>query len=256
MIAQGRTALLLCGGRGTRLGPFTTVLPKPLLPIGDRAILETVVEQLERNGFNELVFAVGYLAHLIEAVFGEGDRYGARIAYNRETRPLGTAGPLAAMRGQLESFLVMNGDVLTDLDFGELMAVHEREGAILTVAARQRVEKSDYGVLQTAASGPGLRVVGYDEKPVREHLVSMGVYAARPEIAEFVAPGERIDLPDLVVRLLERGEAVACHRHEGLWLDIGRHEDYEAAIGRYGDGASGGLAPAAAVQAALGRAGA
>jgi NDP-sugar pyrophosphorylase family protein len=230
------TVVILCGGRGTRLGPFTTILPKPLLPIGDHAILEVVVHQLSAAGFGDLVFAVGYLAHLIKAVFGEGERHDAAIRYHYEDDPLGTAGALASITGLRSTFLMMNGDVLTDLDYRELYDAHRASGNQLTIATHRRVVKSDYGVLHVAGPrGETLRVVGYEEKPEVAHIVSMGVYVVEPSVIDLIGRGERLDLPDLVLRLLATGAPVGAYLYDGLWLDIGRHDDYEAAIEAFGD---------------------
>lgn len=230
------TVVILCGGRGTRLGPFTTILPKPLLPIGDHAILEVVVHQLSAAGFGDLVFAVGYLAHLIKAVFGEGERHGAVIRYHHEEDPLGTAGALASITGLRNTFLMMNGDILTDLNYRDLYDVHRASGNQLTIATHRRVVKSDYGVLHVAEPrGETFSVVGYEEKPEVAHIVSMGVYVVEPSVIELIGQGEYLDLPDLVLRLLAAGGPVGSYLYDGLWLDIGRHDDYEAAIAAFGD---------------------
>src|SRR5262249_7050714 len=160
-------AVILAGGKGSRLGPYTTVLPKPLLPIGDRAILDIVVRQLKRCEFDELTIAVGYLAHLIRAGFGDGSPHGVSIHYHEEAKPLGTAGALATIDGLRETFLAMNGDVLTTLDYGALFEAHREAGNVLTIATHRRVVKTDYGVIHLDANGggaPGSEVVGYEEK--------------------------------------------------------------------------------------------
>jgi NDP-mannose synthase len=230
------SAVILCGGRGTRLGPFTTILPKPLLPIGDHAILEVVVHQLSAAGFGDLVFAIGYLGHLIEAVFGEGARHGAAIRYHREDEPLGTAGALGSISGLDDTFLMMNGDVLTDLDYRDLYDAHRAAGNLLTIATHRRVVKSDYGILHLSeARGGTTQVVGYEEKPEVAHIVSMGIYVLEESVTGMIGVGEHLDLPDLVLRLLERGAPVGSYLYDGIWLDIGRHEDYEMAISEFGD---------------------
>jgi NDP-sugar pyrophosphorylase family protein len=231
---MAKKAVILAGGKGSRLGPYTTVLPKPLLPIGDRAILDVVVRQLREHGFTDLVFAVGHLAHLIQAVFGDGSEHGVSIAYHHEDEPLGTAGPLATIEGLDETFLLMNGDVLTSLDYGELFAAHSREGNDLTIATHRRVIKTEYGVLRTAdRDGRTEQVVAYDEKPEIPYVVSMGVYVAEPEILDHIPRGERFDLPQVVLALIESGASVGSYLFDGFWLDIGRHEDYERAIIEY-----------------------
>ncbi len=235
---RGMRAVILAGGKGTRLGPFTTILPKPLLPIGDRAILELLVEQLRVHGFTHLTLAVGYLSHLIEAVFGDGSAYGVPIDYHYEDEPLGTAGPLAGVDGLDEPFLMLNGDVITTLDFAQLVAVHIASDSALTIATQVRRATVDFGVLQLEdgdgppqnGDGPLQNVTGYLEKPSSEHAVSMGVYAISPRLLRLITPGAYLDFPDLVLKALAAEERVVSYRYDGLWLDIGRHEDYEAAI--------------------------
>jgi len=228
-------AVILCGGRGTRLAPYTTVLPKPLLPIGNRAILEVVVDQLGESRFTDLTLAVGYLPHLIEAVFRDGRGRGVNISYHREASPTGTAGVLADMRHLDEPFLMMNGDVLTALDYRKLYEAHCESGNALTVATHRRTIRSDYGVLHLdgqLAAGTR-RVTGWQEKPEHSEMVSMGVYIVDPTVCDHVEDGMPTDLPDVVKRLLNAGEQVGSYEYSGLWLDIGRHDDYELAVGEY-----------------------
>ena len=228
---EGRRAVILAGGKGSRLAPYTTVLPKPLLPIGNGPILEIVVNQLCAMGFTQMTFAVGYLAHLVQAVMGDGSKYGASIAYHMEAAPLGTAGPLADMDCLDDTFLMMNGDVLTALDYDHLFRAHREAGNALTVATHRRVVKTDYGVLHLdGRAGETRRVVGYEEKPELSYTVSMGVYVVEPSVRELIPEGEPFDVPDLVLKLIEDGQPVGSYLYEGYWLDIGRHEDYERAI--------------------------
>ena len=229
-----KKAVILAGGKGSRLGPYTTVLPKPLLPIGDRAILDVVVRQLAEYGFIDLTFAVGYLAHLVRAVFDDGSRHGVKIEYHEEETPLGTAGALASIEGLDDTFLAMNGDVLTALDFGQLYRVHQEAGNMLTVATHRRVVHTDYGVIHEDGDlGDTRRVVGYVEKPEIPYIVSMGVYVVEPPVLEYIDAGVRFDVPELVLRLLEDDQQVGSYLFDGYWLDIGRHEDYEKAISEY-----------------------
>lgn len=231
---SGRKAVILAGGKGSRLGPYTTVLPKPLLPIGDRAILDVVVRQLKQHGFTDLTFAVGYLAHLIRAVFSDGAGHDVSIAYHEEEQPLGTAGALATVEGLDETFLAMNGDVLTALDYGKLYDTHRKAGNLLTIATHRRVVRTDYGVIHVNGANAGTdQVIGYEEKPEIPYVVSMGVYVAEPEILEHIPSGERFDVPDLVIKLLDAGLPVGSYLYDGYWLDIGRHDDYERAIAEY-----------------------
>jgi NDP-mannose synthase len=225
MTARAR-AVILAGGKGTRLLPYTAVLPKPLMPFGDRPILDYVLEQLKTAGITEIVMSVGYLGPLLEAYFGDGDKRGVRITYLREQEPLGTAGPLATLTGDSE-LLVLNGDVLTDLDYAALVTKHRQSGAEVTLTLSPLDTQIGYGVIATDAGG---RVTGYDEKPVIRHQVSMGIYVVRPSALDVLKRGERVDFPDFVRRLLAAGRNVRGWVHEGFWLDIGRREDYERAM--------------------------
>lgn len=220
-------AIVLAGGRGTRLAPYTTVLPKPLMPIGDMPIMDVVLRQLAHHGFREVIVAVGYLAELITAYCGDGSRYGIKLDYIREDRPLGTAGPIANVAGLDDPFLVMNGDVLTTLDYGALWRHHHEHGGIATLASYERSVNIDLGLIESDEDG---WVTNYVEKPTMKHYVSSGIYVFDPAVRQYMTPGERLDLPDLVLDLLRRGEKVSGYRAGGYWLDIGRREDYETAI--------------------------
>ncbi|HEX7060001.1 MAG TPA: sugar phosphate nucleotidyltransferase [Solirubrobacterales bacterium] len=228
-------AVILAGGKGSRLSPYTTVLPKPLLPIGDRAILDVVVRQLAGYGFHDLTLAVGYLSHLIKAVMGDGSEHGVRIEYHEEGEPLGTVGPLATIDGLEDTFLAMNGDVLTSLDYSHLIDAHRKGGHALTIASHQRTVHIDYGVLRVDDLGDGETnpIVGFEEKPELPYVVSMGVYAFEPRALDLVEPGTYSDIPDLVLKLIDAGESVGSYLFDGYWLDIGRHDDYELAIEQY-----------------------
>jgi NDP-sugar pyrophosphorylase family protein len=229
-----KRAVILAGGKGERLGPYTTVLPKPLLPIGDRAILEIVVRQLKNSGFSDLVFAVGYLDHLIRAVFHDGSNLGVSIDYHLESEPRGTAGALATIGRMDDSFLVMNGDVLTSLDYNELFDVHRASGNAMTIASHRRVVKTEYGILHVAdGDAATAQVVGYEEKPEVPHTVSIGVYILEPHVADYVPADRHFDMPDVVQALIDNGERVGSYMFDGFWLDIGRHEDYERAIAEF-----------------------
>jgi NDP-sugar pyrophosphorylase family protein len=231
----GRRVVILAGGRGSRLAPYTTVLPKPLMPIGDRAILDVVVRQLRDFGFGRMTIAVGYLAHLVEAVLGDGDRHGVQIDYHVEDDPLGTAGPFGVIEGLGDGpFLAMNGDILTTLDYGTFFDEHCRSGNAMTIATHARVVRTNYGVLHLGAGGNGTigEVTGYEEKPEIPYTVSMGVYALSPAALEHV-PAGRFDIPDLVLALLAAGLPVGAYPFDGYWLDIGRHDDYEQALRDY-----------------------
>lgn len=221
-----RRAVVLAGGKGTRLAPYTLVFPKPLMPIGDMPILEVVLRQLARLGFAEVILAVGHFSQLIEAYFGGGESVGVELVYVREDEPLGTAGPLALVPDLDEPFLVMNGDVLTTLNYAAFLADHVRSGAVGSISTHMRSNRVDFGVVRAGDDG---RVTGYIEKPRHEYLVSMGVYAFSPEVLEFIPRGRRLDFPDLVLRLLAAGRIVRSVPYRGYWLDIGRHDDLACA---------------------------
>ncbi len=220
-------AIILSGGKGTRLAPYTTVLPKPLMPIGDMPILEVVLRQLRRHGVTRVTMAVGYLAELLQAFFGDGHRMGLPIDYSREEQPLGTVGPLTLIDGLDDTFLMMNGDILTDLDFGALVAHHRRSGAVATIASYVREVKIDFGVIEVGKDG---LLTDYVEKPQFEYRVSMGIYVFEPEVLGYLKKGERLDFPDLVKLLLREGRPVASYPFTGYWLDMGRPDDYARAI--------------------------
>ena len=222
-------AIVLAGGRGSRLRPYTVVLPKPLMPVGDRPVLDIVVRQLHRAGFERLTVATGYLAELIEAFLGDGDSYGIAVDYFREAKPLGTAGSLALIEGLEEPFLVMNGDVLTDLDYSRLLADHAASDAIATIATRRREVEVQLGVLHFGNAVDATRLTDYHEKPQIEYEASMGVYCFSPRVSEHIVPGEPLDFPELILRLIAAGEIVRGWRSTAYWLDIGSHDDYERA---------------------------
>jgi len=224
---KGLTTIVLAGGRGTRLAPYTSVLPKPLMPVGDRSILEVVVEQLEEAGIVDIHFCVGYLGHLIQAVFENRENGHVNITYVRERNALGTAGPLRLVDNLESTFLVMNGDVLTTIDYGALVSFHREHGNALTIATHKRSIQIDYGMLHLDEAS---RVRGYDEKPTISSPMSMGIYVMEPSVIEHIPEHGSFDFPDLVHALLDAGEPIGAYLHEGLWFDIGRQEDYERAV--------------------------
>ena len=225
-VSSATKTVILAGGRGTRLAPYTSVLPKPLLPIGDRAILEILVERLREAGFTDITLSVGHLAHLIRAVFDNGPSRGVNLRYVHEDRPLGTAAPLRLVDGLDDTFLVMNGDVLTTLDLSELVRFHRERGYEMTIASHERRTRFDYGVIEADVSG---RVRAFSEKPEVTSLVSMGVYVMEPKVLELIPADEAFDFPDLVHALVDGGRAVGVFPFTGYWRDLGRHEDYAAA---------------------------
>ncbi len=221
--------MVLAGGLGTRLRPYAAVLPKPLMPIGDRPVLDVVIRQLHHHAFGQVTIATGYLAELIEAFFRGGEKYGVPIDYFREDEPLGTAGALGLIEGLDDSFLVMNGDVLTDLDYTALLRQHVESGASATIATISREVHISLGVLHFDAETEPDRLTAYEEKPQFTFEASMGVYAFHPRALTHIEGGERLEFPDLIRRLLAAGETVNAYRSETYWLDIGQHEDYEQA---------------------------
>jgi len=226
-------AVILAGGRGTRLAPITFILPKPLVPVGDMAILEVVMRQLRHHGFTEVTLTLGYLAELIQAFFHQHKALSQALNLRTvvEEKPTGTAGSVAAVPGLREGgepFLVMNGDILTTLDYRALMDAHRAAGADLTIATYHKRHTIDLGVLELSEGDtPGhARVVGYREKPSHTYPVSMGIYVYNPEVLDLIQPGEYLDFPTLVLRLIERGGYVQAYESDAIWLDIGRPEDY------------------------------
>ncbi len=219
-------AVILAGGRGTRLAPYTKILPKPLMPIGDMPILEVMLKQMKRAGITDIVLTVGHLANLLRTFFMDGQQWGMNIAYSYEEKPLGTAGPLALIAGLDSTFLVANGDVLTTLDFRELTAFHKAQGGIATIAVHQRRVKIDLGVVQWDGD---YRIHGYIEKPVYDYTVSMGIYVFEPRVLEFIPHNVYLDFPELVLKLIAAGEKVVGYPFDGYWMDLGRPDDYAQA---------------------------
>lgn len=216
-------AIILAGGKGTRLRPYTVTLPKPLVPVGDRSILDIVLAQLRRAGVRHVTMAVNHLAHLIMAYFGDGERWGLKIDYNVEDTPLSTIGPLKLIGDLPETFLVMNGDVLTDVDFTKLYEYHVDRDADITVATFKRDSKIDFGVLKSDGDN---RIDAFEEKPVYHFQVSMGVYVISRRLLEIVPPNVPYGFDNLMLDCIEQGRKALCYPHDGYWLDIGRPDDY------------------------------
>jgi NDP-sugar pyrophosphorylase family protein len=205
------------------------------MPIGDRAILEVVIEQLGGCGIADVTLCVGHLSHLIEAVIGDAPLHDVKISYVREDEALGTAAPLRLVEGLTDTFITMNGDVLTTLHYCDLLQHHQEAGSILTIATRQRPIKIDYGVLHLRGNGDRSQVYRYDEKPEMTSTVSMGIYILEPEALDYIPPEGHFDFPDLVQALLLAGEPVGAYRYDGLWFDIGRRDDYEQAVAAWNE---------------------
>jgi NDP-sugar pyrophosphorylase family protein len=221
-------AVVLAGGKGTRLRPYTTVFPKPMVPVGDHPILEIILRKLAREGITRVTLSVGYLSELIRAYFASPRPGLGALAldYVDEVTPTGTAGAQRLVEGLDETFVMMNGDVLTSLPLDRLIAHHRDQRAALTIATHAKDVKVDLGVLETDSAH---RVTAYIEKPTLRYRVSMGVYVLEPEVLRCVPPGRHFDFPDLVHALLAAGERVVSYPSDDLWLDIGRHDDYEEA---------------------------
>jgi NDP-sugar pyrophosphorylase family protein len=221
-------AIVMAGGKGTRLAPFTATFPKPLVPLGDMPVLEVLLRQLQRAGIDEVILAVNHLHQLIRAFCGDGQAFGLRIDYSLEDEPLGTAGPIAALLDRVgETFLVANGDLLTSFDIAAMIAAHRDASADASLAIYQREIKVDFGLVETDAA---MRLTGYREKPSHTHLVSMGLYVLEREaVRPCLQPARRFDMPDLMKALLAAGRTVQCHSQDCVWLDIGRPEDYAEA---------------------------
>jgi NDP-mannose synthase len=224
-------AIVLAGGKGTRLLPYTALIPKPLMPIGDRTIVEVLLHQLAFYGARDVTMCLGHQAALIEAVLGDGSRYGVNISYRREEQPLGTIGPLRALVNELpERFLVMNGDILSDLDFSAFYAAAGEAKALLTVAVQQRPLKIDLGVIEV---GPDGTIAGFREKPTVPFWVSMGIYAMRREALELVPEDGPFGFDQLVHAMLAARAPIQTYTFRGHWLDIGRSDDFAEAQGEF-----------------------
>lgn len=219
-------AVVLAGGKGTRLSPYTTILPKPLMPIGDMPILEVMLLQMKQAGIGHVVLTVGHLSELLRAFFKDGSDFGLTISYSYEQQPLGTAGPIALVDGLNDTFLVSNGDVLTTLDLRDLIRFHKEQKAIATIAAHHRQSKIDLGVIQRDGD---YRITGYIEKPTYDFMVSMGIYVFEPAVLSYIDRNQYLDFPDLVKKLIAAGERVVGYEFNGYWEDLGRPDDYARA---------------------------
>ncbi len=220
-------AVILAGGQGARLQPYTTVLPKPLMPVGGRPILGLLMKQLRRAGVTKVTIAVNYMADTIMALFGNGEKYGLEIAYSLEDRPLGTVAPLKLINHLPDVFIVLNGDILTDLDFNDLCNHHMQSCGDLTISGYQRESKIDFGVLDVDKKNN--RLTGFREKPVYHFDVSMGIYVFNRKVLESVPDGQPYGLDNLVLDMLSRNAHINIYPFRGYWLDIGRPDDFEQA---------------------------
>ena len=221
-----RRAIILAGGKGSRLRPYTIVLPKPLMPIGDFPILEVVVRQLVRDGFDHISMAVNHQASLIRAFFGDGSKWSIKIDYYEEEKPMGTMGPLNKINDLPDDFLVMNGDILSDLNFGEFHDKHIENNSLFTIGANKRLQLIDYGVLESDEKG---FLQSFIEKPKNEYLVSMGIYMVNKKIKNYI-PNGYFGFDNLMLELLSEKMPVKLYEFNGYWLDIGKPDDYMKAI--------------------------
>jgi NDP-sugar pyrophosphorylase family protein len=219
--------IILAGGEGKRLNPYTIVLPKPLMPVGNLPILEIIIKQLKKYQLKDITLAVGYLGNLIQTFFGDGKKFGVKIKYSFEESPLGTMGPLSLIPGLDKTFMVMNGDLLTTLDYSKLARYHLSRKTKATIAIQKREIETDYGVLEYDKN---YELTKYREKPRLPYQVSMGIYIFEPEILSFIPRNKKFDFPELMNLLLKKGEKVSVYPSSDFWLDIGRHEDYRRAL--------------------------
>lgn len=222
--------VILAGGKGTRLYPYTVSFPKPLVPIGDMPIIEIMLRQLRAAGTREVTISTGHLAELMMAYLGDGSKLGVRIQYVREEKPLGTVGPLQLMEDLPDNFLLMNGDVLTDLDYAALFEAHVKSGALVSISSYRKKVPIDLGVL-ISENG---RVVDYLEKPTYTYDVSMGVYVLNKAVLQHIPRDQYFDFPSLIKTLLAKGNLVRTVPFDGIWLDIGRPADYAEAQETFG----------------------
>ena len=234
-----RQAVILAGGQGTRLRPYTTVLPKALVPVGDVPILDIILRQLKHYGFTHVSLAVGHMASLIQAFVGDGRRWGLTIEYWQEHKPLGTAGPLKLLEKKLpDNFLVMNADVLSNLALSDLFAQHQQSGCVASIATYNRCTPVPFGVISPAGdhtlggqpSGQHWPIGQFTEKPVLNHWVSMGVYAFNRRVLDYIEPDRLFGFDHLMQALLADNQPLQAFAFEGYWMDIGCHTDYEQAV--------------------------
>jgi NDP-mannose synthase len=227
---MSKRAVVLAGGKGTRLKPYTVVLPKPLMPIGEYPILEVILRQLISDGFTKITMAVNHQAEIIKAFFGNGEKWGAEIDYSLEDKPLSTMGPLKLIRNLPENFLVMNGDILTDLDYLSLYNHHVSNNSIFTISSFKRKQKNDYGVLEIDSND---QLCGFKEKPTTVFHVSMGVYILNKEVINIIPENVAYGFDNLMLDLIKLNRPASVKEHSGYWLDIGRPEDYMKAIDEF-----------------------
>ena len=221
------TAVILAGGKGTRLRPYTTLIPKPLVPIGDKPILEILIRQLKKQGICNIIICVNPLASLIQTFFGDGKKYGVNISYSFENKSLHTMGPLKLIKNLPQNFLVMNGDLLTNLDFKKLTDYHIRRNTLITVATRDYSVPISFGVIDTDKNKK--TATGFREKPIQHMIISMGVCCLKRQILTYIPKDTFFGFDNLMLALLKDNKEIALYPHKGYWLDIGKPEEYEKA---------------------------
>lgn len=222
-----KRAIILAGGKGTRLKPYTVSLPKPLVPVGDEPILEIIIKQLKKFGFTHITITVNHMADIIQAFFGDGSKWDIKIDYSLEGMALSTMGPLTLIKDLPDNFLVMNGDVLTDLDFNLFYQDHVISGNNFTIAAHRRSDRVEYGVL---IKNDQSLLVDFQEKPVNDYLVSMGVYMVNKKNLDYIPENTFFGFDHLMNALLKDKNYPFIKEYSGYWLDIGRPSDYEKAV--------------------------
>lgn len=225
-MSNTKCAVILAGGKGTRLRPYTISMPKPLVPVGDYPVLEIITRQLSKKGFGRVIITVNHQADLIKAFFGDGAKWGLNIEYSLETKPLGTMGPLRNISNLPDNFIVMNGDILTNLDYGTLLDNHINAKSIFTISAYNREHNVDYGVLYLDNNNI---LTAFEEKPKLYYTVSMGVYAVSKSVLRYIPEDEYFGFDNLMLKLIASNEKVKVKLFSGYWLDIGRPEDYQKA---------------------------
>jgi NDP-sugar pyrophosphorylase family protein len=221
-----KRAVIMAGGAGRRLAPYTFVIPKPIVPIGTTPILEIVLRQLSFYGFRRITIAVGHLSEIVRAVAGDGARFGLQLDYVDESKPLGTIGPLGSIADLPSSFLVMNADILTDLDYGKLWEFHAQQRSVATIATYVKTTQLRLGVIDTDSED---RIRSFEEKPVLHHKVSMGIYVFDNRVLKYIPKDSYFGLDQLIAALLEASENIRSYLFDGKWLDMGTPEDYERA---------------------------
>lgn len=221
-----KKVIIQAGGKGTRLYPYTTVIPKPLMPVGEMPILEIVIKQLVHHQFTTIIITTGHLSHLIQTFFGDGSKWGANITYQTEDKPLGTIGPIGVIADLDEPFLVMNGDLLTDINYSDLYKMHIKKKADLTVACFGKEVPITLGVIEHDRKE---KITGFREKPTLTYPVSMGIYVISPNLLPLIPKNKYLGFDDFILKVIRCNKKAMVYKFHGMWLDIGRHEDYENA---------------------------